>query len=140
MLYDVEILQVGDFPLVEEEEAPAEVVDPAEAAAQIDQTGQAPVATAEESAPVLPPDVITIIVNPQDAVTLNYLLFSGAELTLALRASGADSITTTEAAPLQFLLDVYNIPIPAKLPYGMNPRIDELVPPTLENDTVVPEQ
>jgi len=140
VLYDVEILQVGDFPLVEEEEAPAEVVDPAEAAAQIDQTGQAPVATAEESAPVLPPDVITIIVNPQDAVTLNYLLFSGAELTLALRASGADSITTTEAATLQFLLDVYNIPIPAKLPYGMNPRIDELVPPTLENDTVVPEQ
>ncbi len=140
VLYDVEILQVGDFPLVEEEEAPAEVVDPAEAAAQIDQTGQAPVATAEESAPVLPPDVITIIVNPQDAVTLNYLLFSGAELTLALRASGDDSITTTEAATLQFLLDVYNIPIPAKLPYGMNPRIDELVPPTLENDTVVPEQ
>ncbi|MBC8507207.1 MAG: hypothetical protein ISR58_18055 [Anaerolineales bacterium] len=140
VLYDVEILQIGDFPLVEEEpQAPAEVIDPAEAAAQIDQAGQAQAAGEQEAAPIIPPDVITIIVNPQDAVTLNYLLFSGAELTLALRASGDDSITTTEAATLQFLLDVYNIPIPAKLPYGMNPRIDELTPPILENDSV-PEQ
>ncbi|MBC8509226.1 MAG: hypothetical protein H8D34_30605 [Chloroflexi bacterium] len=143
MFYDVEILQVGDFPLVEEEAAPAAAaavdaeVAAAEAAAQ---AAQPQGAVAEEPEPVIPPDVITIIVTPQDAVTVNYLLFSGAELTLALRSSRDDSITTTEAATLQFLLDVYNIPIPAKLPYGMEPRIDELVPPTLGNDSQPAEQ
>ena len=65
-----------------------------------------------------PPDVITLVVNPQDAVTLNYLIFSGAQLTLALRGTGDDSIELTEAATLQFLLDQYNISVPAKLPYG----------------------
>ncbi len=136
VLYDVEILQIGDFPLAEEEEQAAADEAAAEAVAQADQAGQAQAAGEEAAPPVTPPDVITIIVNPQDAVTLNYLLFSGAELTLALRASGDDSITTTEAATLQFLLDVYNIPIPAKLPYGMNPRMDELVPTTLGNDII----
>jgi len=144
VLYDVEILQVGDFPLVEEEPPPAvdAEVGSAEAAAAeaAAQAAQPQGAVAEEPEPVIPPDVITIIVTPQDAVTVNYLLFSGAELTLALRSSRDDSITTTEAATLQFLLDVYNIPIPAKLSYGMEPRIDELVPPTLGNDSQPAEQ
>ena len=83
-----------------------------------------------------PPDVITLIVDPQDAVTLNYLLFSGAELTLALRAADDDFITATESATLQFLLDEYNITMPAKLPYGMEPRVDDPELPVLENDTV----
>ena len=141
VLYDVEILQVGNFPLVEEEPAPPAVdaeAAAAEAAAQA--AAQPQGAAAAEPEPVIPPDVITIIVTPQDAVTVNYLLFSGAELTLALRSSRDDSITTTEAATLQFLLDVYNIPIPAKLPYGMEPRIDELVPPVLGNDSLPVEQ
>lgn len=130
VLYDVQVLQIGDFPLVDEDEPAAEepVVDPA---AQAD---QAQVAEQQEPEPVIPPDLITLIVTPQDAVTLNYLLYSGAELNLALRASGDDSITTTEAATLQFMLDVYTIPVPAKLPYGMTPRVDELAPPVLGND------
>jgi len=111
-------------------------VDPAAQAAQ-----EAQVAPGEqEPAPVAPPDLITIIVTPQDAVTLNYLLYSGAELTLALRASGDDSVISTEAATLQFMLDVYSIPVPAKLPYGTTPRIEELVPPDSANGQSETEQ
>jgi pilus assembly protein CpaB len=88
---------------------------------------------------VAPPDIITLIVDPQSAVTINYLLYSGAELTLALRAAGDTTIVSTEATTLQFLLDVYNIPIPAKLPYSLTPRIDELQAPNLEGDQVVDE-
>ncbi|MBM3144527.1 MAG: hypothetical protein FJ010_06050 [Chloroflexi bacterium] len=145
VLYDAEILQVGDFPLVEEERAAASegvtAADAETAAAEAAvEAAQPQVGEAQEAAPAVPPDVITIIVTPQDAVTVNYLLYSGAELTLALRSSRDDTITTTEAATLQFLLDVYNIPIPAKLPYGITPRIDELVPPVLENDIPPVEQ
>jgi pilus assembly protein CpaB len=46
----------------------------------------------------------------------------------------------TEAVTLQFLLEQYNIPIPVKLPYATEPRLDEIVPPELPNDaTPTPE-
>ncbi|MFH1635764.1 MAG: hypothetical protein ABIG63_17370, partial [Chloroflexota bacterium] len=131
LLPDVVVLQVGDFPLEDSEKAPEDVVASEESALvePAPVTGEAPV-----SEKIKPPDVITLIVSPQEAVTLNYLLYSGAELTLALRGIGDDTIATTEAATLQFLLDEYNISVPAKLPYGLNPRIDNLAPPELIND------
>jgi pilus assembly protein CpaB len=83
--------------------------------------------------PPTPPEVITLVVTPQDAVTLNYLMFSGAKLTLALRQAGDDTRVETEAATLDFLLTQYNIPVPVKLPYGMEPRIDEPTLPKVPN-------
>lgn len=85
------------------------------------------------SVPVNPPDLITLIVSPQDAVTLNYLIYAGANLTLALRSSGDSSTVTTEAVTLQYLLQTYNIPVPTKLPYGLSPRIDSLNSPTQQD-------
>ena len=41
----------------------------------------------------------------------------------------------TEAATLQFLLSQYNIPVPAKLPYALEPRLDVLTAPILPNDS-----
>jgi pilus assembly protein CpaB len=82
------------------------------------------------------PDLITLIVNPQDAVTLNYLIYAGSQLTLVLRPSGDDTRVQTEATTLDFLLKQYNIPVPVKLPYGMEPRVDDLLPPQLTNDVV----
>jgi pilus assembly protein CpaB len=96
-----------------------------------------PVPEPAPDAPVVaekPPDVITLIVSPQEAVTLNYMLYSGAEMTLALRATGDDSLESTESATLQFVLDEYNITMPAKLPYGLEPRVNDLVLPGLTND------
>jgi pilus assembly protein CpaB len=84
------------------------------------------------------PDVITLIVTPQDAITLNYLIYAGAELTLVLRSAGDEAIIDTQAVTLQYLLDQYDIPVPVKLPYGIEPRVDELVPPELPNDQPVP--
>jgi len=128
LLPDVTVLQVGDFPL-EEDEIPEPVVEEEPITEPVPEPEQAPVV--EETTP---PDVITLIVNPQDAVTLNYLLYSGAEFTLALRAYGDDSVEATESATLQFLLDEYNITMPAKLPYGTEPRVNNPELPVLEND------
>ena len=125
VLYNVEVLHVGNFMLEEEEELGQAVAQPQEDVIAAD--NQNPEGTEE---PVIqPPNVVTLIVDPQDAVALNYLMYSGAELTMVLRASGDDTVFTTEAATLQFLLDVYNIPAPAKLPYAIEPRIDELQSP-----------
>lgn len=133
LIQDVIVLQMGDFPLEEEEPTPT----PA--------PGEAPVAEeppAEPTPPPTPPpppDVITLIVSPQDAVTLNYLIYSGAQLTLAMRNPTDDQRVQTEAVTLQFLLDQYQIPIPAKLPYGLEPRVDSFDGSRLVS-TPVPEE
>ena len=73
---------------------------------------------------------------------LSYLVYSGAQITMTLRNETDESRVITEAATLQFLLSQYNIPVPAKLPYAMQPRTDELISPFLPGDvvTVAPEQ
>ncbi len=129
LLQDVVVLRVGDFPL----QGQVAGTSPEESmgAAPTPQ----PAAGGQAAQPVVEiPQYITLIVSPQDAVTLNYLMYSGAgggaALTLALRSAGDDTRIQTEAVTLQFLLDQYRIPVPVKLPYGMEPKTDRLVEPT----------
>lgn len=77
------------------------------------------------------PQEITLVVSPQDAVTLNYLMQVGGKLNLVLRSAGDSDNITTEAVTLQFLMDQYAIPNPAKLPYALemdeSPSLDDLM-------------
>ena len=130
------VLELGTFQLPEEEEMEKEAElqptpQPTPEGAPAGQPTEVPV----EEGPELP-DTVTLVVTPQDAVTLNYLIYTGGQLSLAMRASQDDTRVDTEAVTLQFLLDEYNIPVPAKLPYGTNPRIDELVDPIQDKDAV----
>lgn len=119
LLQDVVVLRVGNFPLTE---APAATTNQGEAA------------------PVQTPDIITLVVSPQDAITLTYLTYTNAQIQLSLRNPSDQSRQATEAATLQFLLSQYNIPVPAKLPYSLQPRLDSLVAPILPNDIPAPAQ
>lgn len=76
------------------------------------------------------PDIITLIVSPQDAITLNYLVYAGSKLNLALRPSGDETTVSTQAVTLEYLLSTYDIPIPSKLPFGLQPSVNVLVSPT----------
>jgi pilus assembly protein CpaB len=67
-----------------------------------------------------------LIVTPQDAVTINYLILSGAKLNLVMRSAGDIDRIATEAVTLQYIMDFYGIPNPAKLPYGLEPRLDAI--------------
>ena len=141
LLQDAIVLGVGDFPLtdeVEEEPASTQELPPLdedpESLEGAEYTSEYPVeGELVKEEPKLP-DLITLVVSPQDAVTLNYLVYAGSQLTLVLRPSGDDTRVQTEATTLDFLLTQYNIPVPVKLPYGMEPRIDDLLPPKLPND------
>jgi pilus assembly protein CpaB len=133
LLQDIVVLHVGNFLYTDENGAVVENAYEPESPG-VDSSGQA-----LPPGPKPPPDIITLIVSPQDAVTLNYLLYAGAKLSMALRSSGDDSITNIEAVTLEYLLDTYNIPAPSKLPYGLEPRIDTLNSPTLQLDFPVEE-
>jgi Flp pilus assembly protein CpaB len=126
LLQDAMVLQVGNFALPTDQLAAAQPV----ATQAPDANGQTqPVATTPKA-----PDVITLVVTPQDAITLNFLMFNDAKLSLALRGAGDDQRIQTEAVTLQYLMDQYNIPVPAKLPYGLEPRENSLTTPKLIND------
>ncbi len=121
ILQDVVVLQMGTFNM------------PGQQAAEQQQQQQA-AADGEEAPKVVLPDIVTLIVSPQDAVTLNYAMLQNIFLSLALRSAGDNSRTEIVPVTLQFLLEQYQIPVPVKLPYAIQPRIDALNPPILFND------
>lgn len=125
LLQDVVVMRLGDFPLVETD-ATAQAAQPADAGA--------------EAAPApATPDIVTLVVSPQDSVTLSYLVYTNASITLTLRNPSDQARLATEASTLQFLLSQYNIPVPAKLPYAMHPALTTLASPDLPNDVVTEE-
>ena len=125
ILQDVVVMKLGNFAL----QAPV-AVDPnvTPSAAQ----------TQQESSP----DIVTLMINPQDSISLNYFVYSGAILSMSLRNPNDTSRFDAQSATLTSLLTQYNISLPSKLPYAMQPRIDLLLPPLLPNDvvTVQPQQ
>lgn len=125
VLQDVTVLKVGMFPLESEE-----VAAPVAAATPVIATE-----TADQPGPTYPGSV-TLIVSPQDNLILNYLSLAGAKLSLALRSAGDTQAYTTDPVTLQYIMDQKNIPAPAKMPYGIEPRVDTLIYPSF-NDYIL---
>ncbi len=123
IIQDARVLHVGDFlqrqpqptPEPQEGEAPPQ---------EQPQEQQAP----QQAAPAAP-DVVTLIVTPQDAVTLKYLLDRQMVLTLVLRGADDTSPLETEAVTLTYLLDEYRLVIPSKEPFDLAPRVDTVTWP-----------
>ncbi|MEM5776090.1 MAG: SAF domain-containing protein, partial [Anaerolineaceae bacterium] len=109
---NVKVLWVGDLPLEAEEAAAAQA-----AATQNTEEGEQTEAPAPE---VIKPTRITVALSEQDALALNYLMLTQADLNLVLRSAGDNQVVQTEPVTLQFIMDQYNIPYPTKLPYGID--------------------
>ncbi|MCE9646813.1 MAG: hypothetical protein K8S20_12505 [Chloroflexi bacterium] len=107
LLQDVVVMKVGNFVAT----APA-TTDPN-----------------AEAAPPPPADLVTLVVSPQDSITLSYLMYTNAQISMTLRNPSDQARQATEASTLQFLLSQYNIPVPAKLPYSMQPALDTTASP-----------
>jgi Flp pilus assembly protein CpaB len=120
ILQDVLVLKVGNFAA----QTPATPTDP--------NATPSPVQAQQQAAP----DIVTLVVNPQDSISLNYFVYSGATMSLSLRRTDDTSRFNAESATLTSLLTQYNISLPSKLPYSTQPRLDVLTPPVLPNDAV----
>jgi Flp pilus assembly protein CpaB len=123
ILQDVMVLSVG-----ETSQTPA-------VAAQATPT---PAANQQAAAPATPakPKIVTLIVTPQDSITLNYFLYAGAQMNLALRGAGDEQRVKTDSVTLQYAMDTYSITIPAKQPYALEPSKSELTLPTGLEDVI----
>jgi pilus assembly protein CpaB len=124
ILQDVVVMKVGNFVI------PQAVVDP--------NATPSPAQAQSETAP----DLVTLMVTPQDSISMNYFIYSGAMMNLSLRNPNDVSRFAAESATLTSMLTQYNISLPSKLPYALQPRIDTLTSPVLPNDvvTVQPQQ
>jgi len=126
------VLHVGSFP-----------VPGAESQAAIGAQAAAPVGAPPQTTPQVPtgptaPDIVTLIVTPQDALTINWAIKSGVDLVLTLRGSNDDTTTETTSVTLNYLVENYNISVPSKLPYGIEPRLSTPIKPVLPNDQAAP--
>jgi Flp pilus assembly protein CpaB len=119
ILQNVVVMNLGNFQL----QAPV-AVDPAATPV----AGQVQQETA--------PDIITLMVTPQDSIALNYFVYSGAVMSMTLRNPNDNSRIEAQSATLTSLLTQYNISLPSKLPYAQQPRLDVLAPPLLPNDII----
>ncbi len=134
ILQRIQVLHVGTFALVDEVTTGPSSTDAAAATPTPQPGTQQQVVTAPER-----PDLITLMVTPQDAVTLTYLIYSGININLTLRnPNDLEAGLQPDAAMLEYLLTQYNIPVPAKLPYSLEPRVDDIVAPELPNDAPTP--
>jgi Flp pilus assembly protein CpaB len=133
IMQNIQVLHVGTFPL------PGETYSESLVAPTPGTTATPGGSTNEQATTVIVrPDIITLMVPNQDAVMLTWLVYNGSQITLTLRNPNDQVVgTQPDAATLEYLLTQYNIPIPAKLPYALEPRLDELKSPTLANDVVV---
>ncbi len=117
ILQDKVVMKLGNFTLAAPSADPNATPSPAQAQAKA------------------APDIITLMVDPQDSIYLNYLIYNGALITMTLRNPNDTSRLDTQAATLTNLLTKYGISLPSKLPYSTQPRTDLLTPPVLPNDT-----
>ncbi len=130
-LQNIVVLKIGNFDLA----ANAQAQTPSQQQPTPQPQQQPTPQSQQQNVP--PPDVITLIVTPQDAVSLTWMLYNNFKFTLALRNSMDNSRVAVEAATLQYILSQYNFPVPAKLPFAIEPRVNELTIPPLPNDTIV---
>lgn len=126
ILQDVMVLQVGEFPL-----------DQASVTAQAQVTPTPVPANQQQTAPEEPkkPKMVTLVVTPQDAVTLNYMMYAGVQMNLALRGAGDEQRIKTDAVTLQYTMDTYSIQIPSKQAYGLEPVVTSLNLPNVNVDS-----
>lgn len=111
LLQDVVVLRIGNFPL-------NPTID-------ITTVPTPPAGTNPQAPPPVPvaPNIVTLIVSPQDSIALSYLIRTDVKLTLTLRNPSDDLRQPTEPLTLQFLFNQYNIPASEKLSYSLEPHI-----------------
>ncbi len=75
--------------------------------------------------PLPPKDIITLAMEPQEAVVLVWAIESRLPITLALRSARDRNAppTSTDAVSLEYVISEYRVPQPAALPYSLEPAI-----------------
>jgi Flp pilus assembly protein CpaB len=108
LVQDAQILKVGLWSSVEVSRTASPAVE-----------GAQPQGQATPAAPPALPDLLTVMVNQQDALVIKYARESDARIDLALRSSGDHDVITTEPVTLDYMLARFGVVVPPKRPYTL---------------------
>lgn len=120
LISDATVLHVGEFETEDEDGEAAQQPQEEQGAGAPAQQQQAQQAQQEPERP----DIVTLIVTPQDAIVLKWALEAGNDLTLTLRPPDDDEDAPTTSVSLQFLIDNYNLSVPSRVQFGIEPRLE----------------
>jgi len=116
------VVHVGNFPLDGQFLRPISTPLPTPTPAEGEPTKAAPPPT-----PTPPfPDIITLAVQPQDAVVLNWALTANLPINLVLKSAQGDPRATTDqttAVTLQYMIETFGVAEPSHLPFALEPAL-----------------
>ncbi|MFW5696697.1 MAG: Flp pilus assembly protein CpaB [Phototrophicaceae bacterium] len=118
------VLYVGEWPsdgrLFGPVATPTPVEEVAPPPAQQQQGGDAPPQPTD-----VPdrPDIVTLAVTPQEAVILNWIMEAGIPFVFTLRAASDTSRVPTDPVTLDYIMNDYNITVPVKRAFSIEPAI-----------------
>jgi Flp pilus assembly protein CpaB len=69
------------------------------------------------------PDVVVLGVTPQDTVVISWAVNAGVDVNLVIRSVQDVPNAATSSVTLQYIFETYNVPVPPKLPYGLEPTL-----------------
>jgi pilus assembly protein CpaB len=114
------VVWVGDFPLIGNYIGIEPTPTPPPAAADNQDGTQG---TPAPPTPVPVPNIVTLGVSPQNAVFLIWSIEAKLPLSLLLRSAGDASSTTTNPVSMDYVMQNYNINLPGRRDYAIEPAI-----------------
>jgi Flp pilus assembly protein CpaB len=97
--------------------------------------GLAKYALGEESATITSPDALIVAVNPQDALVIKYLMDTGADMEMFLRAPGNDTLSPMQPVDQEYLINRFQLHLGEPVNFIDIPDV-----PSFEFDTPVNDQ
>jgi Flp pilus assembly protein CpaB len=79
------------------------------------------------------PNIVTLGVTPQDAVVITYAIEARLPLTFLLRSASDTSRVPTDPVTLDYIMTEFNIQLPGRRPYSIEPAIRSIRQLVIEN-------
>ncbi|GAB4474627.1 MAG: hypothetical protein Kow00124_14770 [Anaerolineae bacterium] len=127
MIDNAIVMRLGNWPLGDLNQpiviTPVPTATPIPEGEEVPEPGATPVATPIQAFQV--PDIISLAMSRQDALVLKYALEVGANIDLVLRSALDDDINNvvTDPVTLEYIIQFYNLPVPALLPDQISPEM-----------------
>ncbi len=83
-------------------------------------------AEGEPSGAAIPlPDVVTLAVSPQEANVVRWAVTAQVDIGLSICSVQEGSADQTSSVTLQYMFETYDVPVPPRLPYSLEPSLRE---------------
>lgn len=99
--------------------------------------GLAKFSLGEESGPITAPDALLVAVNPQDALIIKYLMDTGADMEMFLRAPGNDTLAPSQPVDQEYLINRFQLHLEAPVDFIGIPDVPSFEFDAPANDQIV---